>query len=33
MLKTRDNTFTFNEEENVYMRHLSIWNKETEVHF
>ena len=33
MLKTRDNTFTFNEEENVYMGHLSIWNKETEVHF
>ncbi len=33
MLKIKDNIFTFNEEENEYMGYLSIWNKETEVHF
>ena len=33
MVKIRNKIFTFNEDEEVYMGHLSIWNKETEVHF
>ena len=33
MLKIRNKIFTFNKDEEVYMGHLSIWNKETEVHF
>lgn len=33
MLKIRKKIFTFNKDEEVYMGHLSIWNKETEVHF
>jgi len=33
MLKIRKKIFTFNKDEEVYMGHLSIWNKDTEVHF
>ena len=33
MLKIRKKIFTFNKDEEVYIGHLSIWNKETEVHF
>ena len=33
MVKIRNKIFTFNEDEEVYMGHLSIWNKDTEVHF
>ena len=33
MLKIRNKFFTFNEDEKEYREYLSIWNKETEVHF
>ena len=33
MLKIRNKFFTFNEDEKEHREYLSIWNKETEVHF
>ena len=33
MLKIRNKFFTFNEDEKKHREYLSIWNKETEVHF
>ena len=33
MLKIRNKIFTFNDEEKEYIGYLSIWDKETEVHF
>ena len=33
MLKIRNKIFTFNDKEKEYIGYLSIWDKETEVHF